>query len=111
MDTAPAGSTRGDRVPSPGGAAAREVGDAARGGQLRAPHGLRARHAAVREGDTITIDIDKCTINLEVPEAEIAARLKDWKPREPRYKSGVFHKYTQLVGSAARGAVTDGTAP
>ncbi|MFM2125822.1 MAG: dihydroxy-acid dehydratase [Acidobacteriota bacterium] len=67
--------------------------------------------AAVREGDTITIDIDKCTINLEVPEAEIAARLKDWKPREPRYKSGVFHKYTQLVGSAARGAVTDGTAP
>ncbi len=67
--------------------------------------------AAVREGDTITIDIDKCTINLEVPEAEIAARLKDWKPRELRYKNGVFFKYTQLVGSAARGAVTDGTAP
>ena len=67
--------------------------------------------AVVHEGDTITIDIEKCTINLEVPEAEIAARLKEWKPKEARYKSGVFHKYTQLVGSAARGAVTDGTAP
>lgn len=63
--------------------------------------------AAVREGDIVRIDIDKCTIELEVPEAEIAARLKDWKPREPRYASGVFHKYVRLVGSAAKGAVTD----
>ena len=63
--------------------------------------------AAVREGDTITIDIDKCTIELEVPAEEIAARLKEWKPREPRYGSGVFHKYVRLVGSAAKGAVTD----
>ena len=63
--------------------------------------------AAVREGDTIAIDIEKCTIELEVPAAEIAARLKDWKPREQRYKSGVFHKYVRLVGSASKGAVTD----
>ncbi len=63
--------------------------------------------AAVKEGDTISIDIEKCTIDLEVPAAEIAARLKDWKPREQRYKSGVFHKYVRLVGSASKGAVTD----
>ena len=63
--------------------------------------------AAVREGDIISIDIEKCKIELEVPEAEIAARLKDWKPREARYKSGVFHKYVRLVGSASKGAVTD----
>jgi dihydroxy-acid dehydratase len=63
--------------------------------------------AAVREGDIIEIDIDKCTIQLDVPETEIAARLKEWKPREPRYSSGVFHKYVRLVGSAAKGAVTD----
>jgi dihydroxy-acid dehydratase len=63
--------------------------------------------AAVKEGDIIAIDIEKCTIELEVPAAEIAARLKDWKPREQRYKSGVFHKYVRLVGSASKGAVTD----
>ncbi|MEO8100254.1 MAG: dihydroxy-acid dehydratase [Acidobacteriota bacterium] len=63
--------------------------------------------AAVHEGDTIAIDIENCTINLEVPAAEIEARLKTWKPREQRYASGVFHKYVRLVGSASRGAVTD----
>ncbi len=63
--------------------------------------------AAVREGDIIAIDIEKCTIDLEVPAAEIAERLKDWKPREGRYKTGVFHKYVRLVGSASKGAVTD----
>jgi dihydroxy-acid dehydratase len=63
--------------------------------------------AAVREGDTIAIDIEKCTINLEVPAAEITARLKEWTPRDARYKSGVFHKYVRLVGSASKGAVTD----
>jgi dihydroxy-acid dehydratase len=63
--------------------------------------------AAVREGDTITIDIDKCTIDVELSPAEIEARLKDWKPREARYTSGVFHKYVRLVGSASKGAVTD----
>jgi dihydroxy-acid dehydratase len=63
--------------------------------------------AAVQEGDTITIDIDKCSITLEVPQAEIESRLKSWKPREARYASGVFHKYVRLVGSASKGAVTD----
>jgi dihydroxy-acid dehydratase len=63
--------------------------------------------AAIREGDTIAIDIDKCTITLEVPQAEIDARLKSWSPRPARYESGVFHKYVRLVGSASKGAVTD----
>jgi dihydroxy-acid dehydratase len=62
--------------------------------------------AAVKEGDTISIDIDKHTIELEVPAEEIAARLKSWKAPEQRYKTGVFKKYVQLVGSAANGAVT-----
>jgi dihydroxy-acid dehydratase len=62
--------------------------------------------AAVKEGDTISIDIDKHTIELEVPAEEIVARLKNWKAPEHRYKTGVFKKYVQLVGSAANGAVT-----
>ena len=30
----------------------------------------------------------------------------EWKPREPRYKTGVFAKYCKLVSSASEGAVT-----
>jgi dihydroxy-acid dehydratase len=62
--------------------------------------------AAVREGDQITIDIENASIDLDVPVAEVAERLKQVVTPEPRYKTGVFAKYTRLVGSAARGAVT-----
>lgn len=82
-----------------------------------ATHGFMAAHiapeayskgpiAAVREGDTIDIDVNAGTMNLVVPEAEIAKRLSTWKQPEPKYKSGVFAKYVALVGSATHGAVT-----
>ena len=62
-------------------------------------------HTVVKEGDTISIDIDKHTIELEVPAEEIAARLKGWKAPAEHYETGVFKKYVQLVGSAAKGYV------
>jgi dihydroxy-acid dehydratase len=62
--------------------------------------------AAVREGDTIAIDIEKCTIQLEISDAEMKSRLASWTPREASYASGVFQKYVKLVGSASQGAVT-----
>ena len=62
--------------------------------------------AAVHEGDTIVIDVDAGTMNLEQPADEIARRLSTWKAPEPRYKTGVFAKYVALVGSASEGAVT-----
>ena len=62
--------------------------------------------AAVREGDTIHIDIAARTITLEVPDAEIAARLKGFASPAAKYTSGVFAKYVRLVGSASEGAVT-----
>ena len=62
--------------------------------------------AAVREGDTIDIDIAARTITLEVPEAEIAARLQSFQAPAAKYTSGVFAKYVRLVGSASEGAVT-----
>jgi len=43
--------------------------------------------AVVNEGDTISIDIDKYTIELEVPAEEIARRLKSWKAPEEHYKT------------------------
>ena len=62
--------------------------------------------AAVHEGDPITIDANAGVINLDISAAELNRRLAEWKPRAPRYPSGVFAKYCALVSSASEGAVT-----
>jgi dihydroxy-acid dehydratase len=62
--------------------------------------------AAVQEGDIITINVDKRSIDVEISPTEMADRLKKWTPPAPKYTSGVFQKYVKLVGSAAQGAVT-----
>ena len=62
--------------------------------------------AAVREGDTITIDIENRSMNLDVELAEIQRRLAAWTAPPPRYATGVFSKYIKLVSSASQGAVT-----
>ena len=63
--------------------------------------------ALVREGDSITIDAHKLLLQLNVDEAEIAARRAAWIAPEPRYTKGVLGKYAKLVSSASLGAVTD----
>ncbi len=63
--------------------------------------------AAVREGDTILIDIETRQITLEISDEEMKSRLAAWKAPELKYKTGVFAKYVKLVGSAAQGAVTN----
>ena len=62
--------------------------------------------AAVREGDIISLDIEKRTIELEISPEELAERLNAWNPPALKYTSGAFQKYVKLVGSAAQGAVT-----
>ena len=62
--------------------------------------------AAVREGDLISIDIPRRRLDIEVPEAEVQARLSTWSAPPPRYTKGVFAKYARHVSSAAEGAVT-----
>jgi dihydroxy-acid dehydratase len=64
--------------------------------------------ALVQEGDIITIDASRRLIELEVPAGELARRRAAWSPPPPRYTRGVLAKYARLVGSASRGAVTDG---
>jgi dihydroxy-acid dehydratase len=63
--------------------------------------------ALVESGDSITIDAHKRLIQLNVPDKEIARRRKKWQQPKPRYTSGVLAKYTALVSTASRGAVTD----
>jgi dihydroxy-acid dehydratase len=61
----------------------------------------------IKNGDSITIDASKRTINLNIPANELQKRLKSWKQPQPRYSRGVLAKYAKLVNSAHLGAVTD----
>ncbi len=60
----------------------------------------------LREGDTITVDIEKRSIQVEISEAEMAARRAAWQAPAPHYTSGVMAKYAKLVRPASDGAVT-----
>jgi dihydroxy-acid dehydratase len=62
--------------------------------------------AAVREGDKISISIEKRTIDVLVSEEELKDRLAGWKQPALKYETGVFAKYVKLVSSASEGAVT-----
>jgi dihydroxy-acid dehydratase len=62
--------------------------------------------AAVRDGDTIVLDVDARELNLELPDEEIRSRVDSYKPPAPRYSSGVLGKYARHVGSASEGALT-----
>ncbi len=70
--------------------------EAARGGPL----------AALQEGDTIVVDIERRRLDVELSDAEISARLAQWTEPASHYTSGVFAKYRALVSSASEGAIT-----
>jgi len=59
--------------------------------------------ALLREGDTITIDVDGRKISTD---ADLESRRVEWQPRPRNYTSGALAKYAYLVSSASTGAVT-----
>jgi len=61
--------------------------------------------AVVRDGDKISIDVVAGTIHLHLDDAEIARRLKAWRPPAPRVKSGYLSVYARLASSADEGAI------
>jgi len=63
--------------------------------------------AFIKNGDEISIDIEKNSIDLHVSKEELKKRSKEWSMPEPNYQSGVLAKYAFLVGSASNGAITD----
>ena len=62
--------------------------------------------AALRDGDMVTIDIEKRRIDADVPGNVFEERMRGWTEPAPHYTTGVFAKYAALVSSAADGAVT-----
>jgi dihydroxy-acid dehydratase len=61
--------------------------------------------AVLKDGDIVTVDAENGLLKVELSDAEITARLKEWKQPESKYKQGVLFKYSKLVHSAAEGAV------
>jgi dihydroxy-acid dehydratase len=81
-----------------------------------ATHGLMIGHvspeaqvggpiALLRDGDIVSIDVERRRIDVELSEEELASRRSAWKQPPPKYTHGVFAKYVKLVTSAANGAV------
>lgn len=64
--------------------------------------------ALVKEGDSITIDAHQLLLQLNVSDAEIAARRTAWVKPAPRYTRGVLAKFAKNATTASRGAVLDG---
>ena len=70
--------------------------------------------AAVRNGDIIALDVEKRTLTLEVPEAEIVRRLAGWVPPDRTFGRGYNRMYAAHITQADRGCDFDfleGTAP
>lgn len=63
--------------------------------------------ALLKDNDTIAIDMDDNELNVELTDEELEQRRKEFVAPEIKYQSGVLAKYAKLVGTAAKGAVTD----
>jgi dihydroxy-acid dehydratase len=63
--------------------------------------------ALVRDGDTIAVDVDARSLELEVGGDELEARRGAWRQPEPRVRRGVLARYARVVSSASRGAVVE----
>lgn len=63
--------------------------------------------ALVQEGDIISIDIPKHSINVLVPDEELEERRKSWVCPAPKITKGYLARYTKLVSSAANGATLE----
>lgn len=58
----------------------------------------------LKNGDEITIDIPKRSINANLTKSEIAKRAKSAKKWTPRIKDGWLSRYQHFVGNASTGA-------
>jgi dihydroxy-acid dehydratase len=60
--------------------------------------------ALVKDGDMITIDVEKRLVQLEVSDEELARRKAEWH-YEPKKVDGYLRRYAEQVSSASEGAI------
>ncbi|MGY8748527.1 MAG: dihydroxy-acid dehydratase [Pirellulales bacterium] len=63
--------------------------------------------ALVQNGDMITIDSNKHTIDVEISDESMAARRAQWTAPALKATRGTLYKYIKNVKSASEGCVTD----
>ncbi len=59
----------------------------------------------LKDGDIISIDIPNRRIEVELSQAELEKRKREWRPPEPKIKKGYLARYAKFVTSASTGAV------
>ena len=62
--------------------------------------------ALCEDGDIITLDLIKRTLDVDLKKQEIEERRENYEAPPPRYSSGALHKYSKLVSGSDKGAVT-----
>ncbi|KAG7088402.1 hypothetical protein E1B28_012400 [Marasmius oreades] len=63
--------------------------------------------ALVKDGDIISVDAVKNTIELHVSDSEMAKRKKGWIAPPLKVSQGTLYKYVKNVENASRGCITD----
>ena len=63
--------------------------------------------ALLKDGDKITISAEDDSIHVDLTDAEIEERRKNWKAPALKFSKGVLYKYARTVSSASKGCVTD----
>lgn len=64
--------------------------------------------ALVQDGDIISIDAEKNSLDMEVEEEELERRRKVWKAPPLKVSQGTLYKYVKVVEDASHGCITDG---
>jgi dihydroxy-acid dehydratase len=59
----------------------------------------------VRDGDRITIDVERRSLSVDVSDAELARRREGFRPKRKQIGSSWLRRYAHLVTNASNGAV------
>lgn len=62
--------------------------------------------AALRDGDRVTISLERKELSVDLPTRDIEARLQGHTPRDHGYARGALAKFARLCRSASEGAIT-----
>lgn len=61
--------------------------------------------AVIKEGEIIKLDFVERTVNVDIPQEELDARLARWEPLKRELAPGYLAQYHELVQPIEQGAV------
>ncbi|MCC6544168.1 MAG: dihydroxy-acid dehydratase [Nitrospirae bacterium] len=61
--------------------------------------------ALIKDGDIISIDINKRVLDVKISEDELVRRRAEWKQPAPKIEKGWLGRYARMVTSGSKGAV------